>query len=56
MELNCWLSAPFLRSCRSGTVVFLVGATNQQVPVRIKLAQREEPSGLVSGEAPDLTV
>ncbi|GAX73197.1 hypothetical protein CEUSTIGMA_g650.t1 [Chlamydomonas eustigma] len=33
-------------SCRSGGVVNMVSSTNQQVPVRLKLSQREEQSGL----------
>lgn len=35
-----------ITSCRAGTVVNLVSSTNQAVPVRIQLSQREEPSGL----------
>ncbi len=33
-------------SCRAGTVVNMLSATNQLVPVRLKLSQREEQSGL----------
>ncbi len=33
-------------SCRAGTVVNMLSATNQFVPVRLKLSQREEQSGL----------
>lgn len=33
-------------SCRAGAIVFLVSSTGVQIPVRIQLNQREEPTGL----------
>lgn len=33
-------------SCRAGAVVFLINSTGVQLPVRLQMSQREEPSGL----------
>ena len=47
-SLSAQDSAPSfpVTSCRAGTIVFLLSSTGVQMPVRIQLTQREEPTGL----------